>query len=87
MVISQTVQAGAPVIWGGSPSAFDMRHGTTPMGSIDTMLIDLGYAEIRKHLNLPTHVYIGMSDAKLWMPRPDWNRAWAACSPVSRGST
>jgi len=65
VVISQTVQAGAPVIWGGSPSAFDMRHGTTPMGSIDTMLIDLGYAEIGKHLNLPTHAYMGMSDAKL----------------------
>jgi len=65
VVISQTVQAGAPVIWGGSPSAFDMRHGTTPMGSIDTMLIDLGYAEIGKYLNLPTHAYMGMSDAKL----------------------
>jgi trimethylamine--corrinoid protein Co-methyltransferase len=65
VVISQTVQAGAPVIWGGSPSAFDMRHGTTPMGSIDTMLIDLGYSEIGKHLNLPTHAYMGMSDAKL----------------------
>jgi trimethylamine--corrinoid protein Co-methyltransferase len=65
VVISQTAQAGAPVIWGGSPSAFDMRHGTTPMGSIDTMLIDLGYAEIGKYLNLPTHAYMGMSDAKL----------------------
>jgi trimethylamine--corrinoid protein Co-methyltransferase len=65
VVISQTAQAGAPVIWGGSPSAFDMRHGTTPMGSIDTMLIDLGYAEIGKSLNLPTHAYMGMSDAKL----------------------
>ena len=65
LVISQTAQAGAPVIWGGSPSAFDMRHGTTPMGSIDTMLIDLGYAEIGKYLNFPTHAYMGMSDAKL----------------------
>jgi len=65
VVISQAVQAGVPVIWGGSPSAFDMRHSTTPMGSIDTMLIDLGYTEIGKHLNLPTHAYMGMSDAKL----------------------
>jgi trimethylamine--corrinoid protein Co-methyltransferase len=65
VVISQCVQAGAPVIWGGSPSAFDMRHGTTPMGSIDTMMIDLGCAEVGKHLGLPTHAYMGMSDAKL----------------------
>jgi len=65
VVIAQSVEAGAPVIWGGSPSAFDMRRGTTPMGSIDTMMIDLGYAEIGKHLGLPTHAYMGMSDAKL----------------------
>jgi trimethylamine--corrinoid protein Co-methyltransferase len=65
IAISQSVQPGAPVIWGGSPSAFDMRRGTTPMGSIDTMMIDLGYAEIGKHLGLPTHTYTGMSDAKI----------------------
>jgi trimethylamine--corrinoid protein Co-methyltransferase len=65
VVITQSVEAGAPVIWGGSPSAFDMRQGTTPMGSIGTMMIDMGYAEIGKHLGLPTHAYMGMSDAKL----------------------
>ena len=65
VVISQCVCSGAPVIWGGSPSAFDMRRGTTPMGSIDTMMIDLGCAEVGKHLGLPTHAYMGMSDAKL----------------------
>jgi trimethylamine--corrinoid protein Co-methyltransferase len=65
IVISQSVRPGAPVIWGGSPSAFDMRRGTTPMGSIDTMMIDLGCAEVGKHLGLPTHTYMGMSDAKL----------------------
>jgi trimethylamine--corrinoid protein Co-methyltransferase len=65
VVISQSVATGAPVIWGGSPSAFDMRRGTTPMGSIDTMMIDLGCAEVGKFLGLPTHAYMGMSDAKL----------------------
>jgi trimethylamine--corrinoid protein Co-methyltransferase len=65
VVISQNVEAGSPVIWGGSPSAFDMRRGTTPMGSIDTMMIDLGYAEVGKFLGLPTHAYMGMSDAKI----------------------
>jgi len=65
LVITQLVQPGAPVIWGGSPAAFDMRKGTTPMGSVDTMLIDLGYADIGKYMNLPTHAYLGMSDAKI----------------------
>ena len=65
VVITQLVSKGAPIIWGGSPAAFDMRKGTTPMGSIDTMILDLGYVEIGKYLNLPTHAYLGMSDAKI----------------------
>jgi trimethylamine--corrinoid protein Co-methyltransferase len=65
LVISQLARPGAPVIWGGSPAAFDLRHGTTPMGSVDTMLIDLACARVGKRLGLPTHAYMGLSDAKL----------------------
>ncbi|MDZ7330692.1 MAG: trimethylamine methyltransferase family protein [candidate division KSB1 bacterium] len=65
VVIHQLAQAGAPIIWGGSPAAFDMRHGTTPMGAIETMMIDAAYAKIGKHLGLPTHAYMALSDAKL----------------------
>jgi len=65
VVITQLAQKGAPVIFGGSPSSFDMRTGTTPMGAIETMMIDSAYAQIAKHLNLPTHAYMGLSDSKL----------------------
>jgi trimethylamine--corrinoid protein Co-methyltransferase len=65
VTIHQLVRPGAPIVWGGSPAAFDMRAGTTPMGAIGTMMIDCSYAEVGKHLGLPTHAYLGMSDAKL----------------------
>lgn len=65
LIICQLAQPGAPVVFGGSPSSFDMRKGTTPMGAIETMLIDSGYSQIGKHLNLPTHAYMGLSDAKI----------------------
>jgi trimethylamine--corrinoid protein Co-methyltransferase len=42
-----------------------MRKGTTPMGAVETMMIDGAYAEIGKHLGLPTHAYMALSDAKL----------------------
>lgn len=64
LVLCQLAQSGAPVIFGGSPSSFDMRKGTTPMGAIETMMIDAAYAQIAKHLKLPTHAYMGLSDAK-----------------------
>jgi trimethylamine--corrinoid protein Co-methyltransferase len=65
LVICQLARRGAPVIFGGSPSSFDMRKGTTPMGAIETMMIDAAYAQIGKHLKLPTHAYMGLSDAKV----------------------
>ncbi|MFX1449842.1 MAG: trimethylamine methyltransferase family protein [Promethearchaeota archaeon] len=65
IVLSQIVNKGAPVIWGGSPTCMDMRYGTTPMGAIEATMIDCGYAQIGKYLNLPTHAYLGLSDSKL----------------------
>jgi len=64
LVICQLARSGAPVIFGGSPSSFDMRKGTTPMGAIETMMIDSAYAQIAKHLHLPCHAYMGLSDSK-----------------------
>ncbi len=64
LAISQAAAPGAPIIFGGSPSSFDMRKGTTPMGAIETMMIDMAYAQIGKRLRLPTHAYMALSDAK-----------------------
>ena len=65
VLIHQLAAPGAPIVWGGSPAAFDMRHGTTPMGAVETMMVDVGYAQVGKRLRLPTHAYMGMSDAKV----------------------
>jgi trimethylamine--corrinoid protein Co-methyltransferase len=65
LVICQLARRGAPVIFGGSPSSFDMRKGTTPMGAIETMMIDSAYAQIGKHLKLPTQAYMALSDSKV----------------------
>jgi trimethylamine--corrinoid protein Co-methyltransferase len=65
VTICQLASRGAPIVWGGSPAVFDMREGTTPMGAAGTWLIDCAYTEVGKALNLPTHAYLGMSDAKV----------------------
>ena len=64
VVIHQLACPGAPIIWGGAPAALDMRHGTTPMGAIETMMVDMTYTQVGRHLNLPTHAYMGGSEAK-----------------------
>ena len=64
IVIHQLAHPGSPIIFGGSPAAFDMRKGTTPMGAVETMMINAAHVQIGKYLGLPTHSYLGLSDAK-----------------------
>jgi trimethylamine--corrinoid protein Co-methyltransferase len=64
LAISQLSSPGAPVLYGGSPAVFDIRYETTPMGAVETQMIDCAYSEIGKHLGMPTQAYISMSDAK-----------------------
>jgi trimethylamine--corrinoid protein Co-methyltransferase len=64
IVISQLTKPGSPVLYGGSPAIFDVRYETTPMGAIETQMIDCAYNEIGKYLNIPTQAYISLSDAK-----------------------
>lgn len=65
IVLCQLAAPGAPIVWGGSPAVFDMRCGTTPMGDVATWMIDCAYSEVGKRLGLPTHAYLGLSDAKV----------------------
>lgn len=65
IAIHQLAKPGSPIVWGGAPSIFDMRKGTTPMGAIETAMIDASYAQVGKSLGLPTHAYLGASDAKV----------------------
>ena len=52
------------MVFGGSPAIFDMRAGTTPLGAIESVMLNAGHAQIGKRLGLPTHAYLGLSDAK-----------------------
>jgi trimethylamine--corrinoid protein Co-methyltransferase len=65
ITIHQLAKAGSPIVWGGAPAIFDMRKGTTPMGAIETAMIDASYAQVGKSLGLPTHTYLCASDGKL----------------------
>ena len=65
VTINQLANPGAPIVWGGSPATFDMRTGTPPMGAIGTWMINCAYVQVGKELGMPTHSYLGMSDAKI----------------------
>ncbi len=64
VVISQMACPGAPLLYGGSPAIFDIRYETTPMGAVETQMLDCAYSEIGHALGMPTQAYIALSDAK-----------------------
>ena len=41
ITIHQLAQPGSPIVWGGAPAIFDMRSGKTPMGAIETAMLDV----------------------------------------------
>jgi len=64
ITIHQLAQPGSPIVWGGAPAIFDMRTGKTPMGAIETAMLDLGCAQVGKYLGLPTHAYLVAGDGR-----------------------
>jgi len=65
IVIHQLAGPGSPIVWGGAPTILDMRTGAAPMGAIETAMIDAGYVQVGRSLGLPTHCYLGATDAKV----------------------
>ncbi len=64
VAISQLTNPGHPILYGGSPAIFDVRHETTPMGAMETMMLNCANSQIGKRLGMPTQGYIALSDAK-----------------------
>ncbi len=64
ITIHQLAAPGAPIVWGGAPAIFHMRTGKTPMGAIETAMLDLACSQVGKHLGLPTHAYLVAGDGK-----------------------
>jgi trimethylamine--corrinoid protein Co-methyltransferase len=65
IAIHQLACPGAPIVWGGAPAIVDMRTGATPMGAIETAMLNLACAQVGRSLGLPTHGYLVTSDAKV----------------------
>jgi trimethylamine--corrinoid protein Co-methyltransferase len=64
ITIHQLARQGSPIVWGGAPAIFDMSTGNTPMGAIETAMLNVGCAQIGKSFGLPTHGYMVASDGR-----------------------
>ena len=65
IAIHQLARPGAPIVWGGAPAIMDMRVGSTPMGSVETAMLNIACAQVGRSLGMPTHGYLCATDAKV----------------------
>lgn len=56
ITLSQLTVPGAPVWYGSSTTAFDLRRGTAPVGAPEIGLISAAVVEMGEYYNLPTYV-------------------------------
>lgn len=85
VVLAQLVSRGAPVIYGGSPTLMHPRYGTPLIVAPEPNLISLAYRDLARLLDLPTHTYMGMSDAKLVDYQAGAEEAYSALTAVLVG--
>lgn len=64
LVVAQLVNPGNPLIFGCATGSFDMKYATPRFSSAEAVLAACASSEIGKYLGLPTHAYLGTSDAK-----------------------
>jgi trimethylamine--corrinoid protein Co-methyltransferase len=69
LTIAQRIRPGTPVLFGGAPASFHMRLMTNPMTAVEALRVYCGYAQVAKHLGLPSQAYMGLSDSKFNDPQ------------------
>ncbi len=69
LAIAQAVRPGTPILFGGAPATFHMRFMTNPMTAVEALQVFCGYAQIAKHLGVPSQAYMALSDSKFNDPQ------------------
>ncbi len=69
LTIAQVTRPGTPVVFGGAPASFHMQLMTNPMTAVEALQLYCGYAQVAKHLNLPSQAYMALSDSKFNDPQ------------------
>ena len=65
IVIAQLANPGVPVVYGGAPGSFDMKHATPRFGAVEALVVACALAQMGKYYGIPTHGYLGASDSKI----------------------
>jgi len=63
--ITQLIQPGLPVMYGGIPHAFDMRSTQMIFAGPEQALMAVAMTQMGKQLGLPVYINVGLTDSKV----------------------
>lgn len=64
IVITQLINPGTPVMYGGIPHAFDMRSAQIIFGGPEQSLMAVAMSQMGQHYELPVYINVGATDSK-----------------------
>jgi len=65
IVLSQLINGGAPVVYGGAISSLDMRHGVPSYGAVEYGLFSIATAQLGRFYDIPSYGAGGATNANL----------------------
>lgn len=74
LVMSQLVRKGAPIIYGYSPTIFDMRETSPIIASPEAVVLRVAHAQLGKYYGMPVHCIAPDSDSQCHDEQLAWEK-------------
>lgn len=65
IVLTQLVNPGSPVIYGGCPRVMDMRNASFSPRSIERQILNAAISQLAKYIKVPNYNSGGITDSKI----------------------
>ena len=86
LVMSQLVRKGSPVIYGYSPTIFDMRRASPIIASPETIALRVAHAQMGRFYGLPVHCIAPDSDAQCHDEQMAWEKVMTLFAALTSGA-
>jgi trimethylamine--corrinoid protein Co-methyltransferase len=86
IVLSQLVNPGSPVIYGGCPGVADMRDASFCPGSIERQILNAAISQMSQYIGVPNYNIGGITDSKVSDAQAGYEKAFGICLTALTGS-
>jgi len=86
IVLTQLLNPGSPVIYGGCPGVADMRDASFCPGSIERQMLNAAISQMARYIKAPNYNIGGITDSKIPDIQAGYEKAFGICLTALAGS-